>query len=286
MASSIPFPATTHHKNNSSLSLLQTTSLEVCHHVYGDSSLSPDSLARYYEPNAVYENPFITATTRSVIADIFQLSQQLRHVDVKSPTQTLAMFFILFRLKLPRILCEALQQDPWFRALHIWTDLDDVCESESFDGHRKCVVEHTLNVLILPSLHVDRGKSPHPSDSIATGSSHFHQLSIPALSIPGISTSVPSPLHLQLHVITRLSFNEQGRITHHRDFWDVKDLMGLIPGVSLAQWIGTRLAATGLSYLLRYWQSASSSTAKQAYPQEPSPSTDYASTPESDIEAV
>ena len=25
--------------------------------------------------------------------------------------------------------------------------------------------------------------------------------------------------------------------------------MGLVPGVSLAQWIGTRIAATGLSYI-------------------------------------
>lgn len=28
--------------------------------------------------------------------------------------------------------------------------------------------------------------------------------------------------------------------------------MGLLPGVSLAQWIGTRLTAAGLSYLSRF----------------------------------
>ena len=51
--------------------------------------------------------------------------------------------------------------------------------------------------------------------------------------------------------MSRLSFNEQGRITHHRDYWDVKDVIGLVPGVPLAQWVGTRLAGLGLSYISR-----------------------------------
>ena len=45
--------------------------------------------------------------------------------------------------------------------------------------------------------------------------------------------------------------NEQGRITHHRDFWDVKDLLGLVPGVSLAQWVTTRITGYSLSVLGR-----------------------------------
>ena len=52
--------------------------------------------------------------------------------------------------------------------------------------------------------------------------------------------------------MTRLSFNEQGRITHHRDFWDVKDVLGLVPGVGLAQWISSRLVAQGLSMISRF----------------------------------
>lgn len=32
--------------------------------------------------------------------------------------------------------------------------------------------------------------------------------------------------------------------------------MGLLPGVSLAQWIGTRIAAAGLSYISRFLPSA------------------------------
>jgi hypothetical protein len=72
----------------------------------------------------------------------------------------------------------------------------------------------------------------------------------PKLSIAGIN--LPSPMHFQLRVLTRLSMNEQGRITHHRDFWDVKDLLGLVPGVSLAQWVMTRMTGYSLSILGRF----------------------------------
>lgn len=71
----------------------------------------------------------------------------------------------------------------------------------------------------------------------------------PKLSIAGIN--LPSPMHFQLRVLTRLSMNEQGRITHHRDFWDVKDLLGLVPGASLAQWLTTRITGYSLSMLGR-----------------------------------
>ncbi|KAF8622169.1 hypothetical protein AX15_007284 [Amanita polypyramis BW_CC] len=124
------------------------------------------------------------------------------------------------------------------------------------DGHRKTIVEHTLNILLLPGIHHDglnRHQSNGSTDSLvnaAIGSPvlpipHF---ALPSLPVPGTSLSVPSPLHFKLRILTRLSFNEQGCVTHHRDFWDVKDLMGLIPGVSLAQWIMTRVTAAGLSY--------------------------------------
>lgn len=143
-----------------------------------------------------------------------------------------------------------------FQALRVWTDVGDICENESFDGHRKVIVEHTLNVLLLPGIHCE-GPISHAHSSVDSlvnlnGSPLFHSQSLPFISpslpIPGTSLSVPSPLHYKLRIITRLSFNEQGLVTHHRDIWDVKDVMGLLPGVSLAQWVGTRLAAAGLSY--------------------------------------
>lgn len=72
----------------------------------------------------------------------------------------------------------------------------------------------------------------------------------PKLTIAGVN--LPSPMHFQLRVLTRLSMNEQGKITYHRDFWDVKDLLGLVPGVSMAQWITTRITGYSLSLLGRF----------------------------------
>ncbi|KAG5648757.1 hypothetical protein DXG03_000105 [Asterophora parasitica] len=149
---------------------------------------------------------------------------------------------------------------PLFHGMRVWTEMGDICENESFDGHRKTIAEHTLNILLLPGIHCQNHRPQPSTDSlVSTLDSPPPSLSLPrhpsspSLRIPGTSVLVPSPLHFQLHIITRLSFNEQGRVTHHRDFWDVKDVIGLVPGVSLAQWIGTRLAALGLSYLGRLW---------------------------------
>lgn len=131
------------------------------------------------------------------------------------------------------------------------------------DGHRRCVVEHTLNVLFLPGLHSHQSPTPayphaltsdeprnplnrplHVSLSSASGPP---APSAPGLPLFGTDLTLPSPLHLQLHVFTRLSFNEQGRITHHRDIWDIKDIIALFPGGTLSQWIASRLAAKSLS---------------------------------------
>lgn len=148
----------------------------------------------------------------------------------------------------------------------------------STDGHRKSIVEHTVNILFLPGLHSDRMRSTHSgvsSSSLITesGSTHlsFGNYRItphptdPQLPIPGTGLGVPSPFHLQLHILTRLSFNEQGRITHHRDIWDVKDVLGLVPGASLAQWIASRLAARSLTAVanLFTWKSTRPKVHKQ-----------------------
>lgn len=98
------------------------------------------------------------------------------------------------------------------------------------------------------------------------GSPHIQPPTSPSLAIPGTSLSIPSPLHFRLPIITRLSFNEQGQVTHHRDFWDVKDVIGLVPGVSLAQWIGTRLAAKGILYAARFWSKGKSRAAEHTSP--------------------
>jgi len=216
-------------------------------------------------PKTSYENPFVTATSREVISDIHRLARQLSSIDVPRP---LALIFTLFGLQPPKSEVHA----SLFQALRVWNEIGDICECEMFDGHRKTIVEHTLNVLLLPGIHHDglhRHHSNGSSDSLinaATGSStglpvppisHF---ALPSLPVPGTSLSVPSPLHFRFRILTSLSFNEQGCVTHHRDFWDAKDLVGLVPGVSLAQWIMSRLTAVGISYAARFLQRPREST--------------------------
>ncbi|KAK7049764.1 hypothetical protein VNI00_005795 [Paramarasmius palmivorus] len=217
------------------------------------------------EINLSYENPIITTTSRAMLADIYRLSRRFNSVDIPRP---IAVIYTLFGLELPTYI-----NKPLLHALKAWSDIGDISETEGFgestdsnmvftdslialgllDGHRKTIVEHTLNVLVLPRWHTDSMRSKYfaqSADSLLSAPSHPTH---PALPIPGTSLTVPSPLHFQLHIITRLSFNEQGRITHHRDFWDIKDVMRLIPGVPLAQWIGTRVAALVLTYIARSW---------------------------------
>jgi hypothetical protein len=54
-----------------------------------------------------------------------------------------------------------------------------------------------------------------------------------------------------LPVTTKLSFNDAGRITYHRDVWDIADVLALVPGAPLAQWVGSRVTATALSLVRR-----------------------------------
>ncbi|PFH47811.1 hypothetical protein AMATHDRAFT_197516 [Amanita thiersii Skay4041] len=262
--------------NNLPVVSMRATALEVCYSVYGENATSMEAVDRFYEPNAGehyhttsrhgdfhlilptrYENPFLTATSRSVISDIHRMARQLSSIDVPRP---LAVICTLFGLEPPSKYSSIQADGPLFQALRVWNEIGDICECESFaDGHRKTIVEHTLNVLLLPGIHHDglsRHKFNSSSESLVnpvTGSplSSIPHFALPSLPIPGTSLSVPSPLHFKLRILTRLSFNEQGCVTHHRDFWDVKDVIGLVPGVSLAQWIITRLTATGLSYAAR-----------------------------------
>ncbi|EPQ58967.1 hypothetical protein GLOTRDRAFT_33026, partial [Gloeophyllum trabeum ATCC 11539] len=246
----------------------RATALEVCDLVYGDGDgrhSTLDAIERYYESNAgAYENPLLTATSRSVLCDIYSLTNRLSRLDVPRP---IVVLYTLFGKQ--HLLEGDAASDSLFQALRVWTEVGEITESESFDGHRQCIIEHTFNILILPGLHTDRlaastvGRFTHPSTptsfSLALpltheNSSHpatYAHPSDPALSVPLLNFLLPSPLHLQLHVLTRLRFNESGLITHHRDFWDVKDLLSLLPGGALAQWVGARVVGGALSSISR-----------------------------------
>jgi len=265
MASTITFPSTEpRNKSDTSIVPRHTAAIEVCNLVYGQvDPVSWETLGRFYEADAVYENPVITATSRDSIGDIRSLSQFLAEIDAPKPTS-------LFR-SLLGLVSTPTERESWFQISRMWTEVDDVCENESFDGHRRCIVEHTLNILLLPGIHSERcsshmnaahtyaftsdpprnspSRSLHVSFSSANGP--LLPQSVPTLTVPGIGLALPSPLHLQLHVFTRLSFNEQGRIIHHRDVWDLKDLVGLVPGGLLSQWVASRLVAQVLSTICR-----------------------------------
>lgn len=115
------------------------------------------------------------------------------------------------------------------------------------------IIEHTVNILVLPGLHSD-GRAGAEHVQLDIDSSSVLSLSgaagppKPALAIPGLgSLPFSSPLHLKLHLISRLAFNEQGKIVYHRDVVDISDLLRLVPGVQVAQWVGTSMVAQGLS---------------------------------------
>ena len=187
-----------------------------------------------------YENPLLTATSRNVITDIYHAAQQWTEVDMPRPLMLLSRVF--GRKTAPR--------DPWFPVLRIWSEVGDICDAESFgasracacvlslntvsvDGHRRSIVEHTIHVLVLPGLHAGgagRQQGPTAAGACASDSSldvvsahlyslpHFQHTSQPALALPGTRVAWPSPLHMQLRVLSRLEFNGE-RVTHHRDFW-------------------------------------------------------------------
>ncbi|EIW76231.1 hypothetical protein CONPUDRAFT_139657 [Coniophora puteana RWD-64-598 SS2] len=259
---------------SSELSVLsrQGTALDICEYMYGNSPASSFLDAEsFYEPNAgIYENPLLTATSRSIISDIYNLTRRLSSVDIPKP---LAMLYILLRLRPPE---GDGSGDPWFRGLRVWSEVGEISESENVDGHRNNTVEHTLNILLLPGLHTGSfGPRPLPSHQPPTPHSgassapriptpespllnrplhvsvYGHYPSDPSLPVPGTSLAIPSPLHFQLHIHTKLSFNEQGRITYHRDIWDVKDVIGLVPGMGIAQWIAGRMAARSVAWASR-----------------------------------
>jgi hypothetical protein len=120
------------------------------------------------------------------------------------------------------------------------------------DGTRKIIVEHYLNMLLLPGLHVDSDSHVRfqPSDSQKPSDSPLeapHHPTFPSLAVPGTSLSFPSPFHFRLHIITRLSFNEQGKVTHHVCVaffllhWLTRFKQSEISGTSKTSWVSSQV---------------------------------------------
>jgi hypothetical protein len=165
MSSPVPFPSrseTRLPKSSSSTSLVssrQSTALEVCDLVYGEAE-PPDSeiVNRIYETNAgmytssmlrspsydnvpsvsifihsiqpgcmrtvihSYMNPLVTASSREHIADLYALCKTWGSVDVPRP---LALISALLG-RMPGT------NQVLLHGVRAWSEVSDVCESESF----------------------------------------------------------------------------------------------------------------------------------------------------------
>lgn len=132
------------------------------------------------------------------------------------------------------------------------------------DYTQNSVVEHIVHVLFLPGLHnCDRDRQHARSSStdsllyshVAGGTLSLTSQSSVHLNWPLGSTITRgwSPFHFRLRLTTRLTFNDAGRVVHHRDLIDVKDLIQGFPGGTAFQWIASTFAAQSLSILSRFF---------------------------------
>ncbi|CDO73808.1 hypothetical protein BN946_scf185015.g137 [Trametes cinnabarina] len=226
------------------------TAADVCELFYGETPPAWEAVERFYDPHATYENPFLTATSKDTISDVHALAHTLSQLNVPKPWAVLLAIF--------RMSAVPSQGSSWFRGLNMWNEVNNISECDTFDGHKRTMVEHTLHILILPGLH-SIPPAASTSNNLLPGVESALSLLLPEhtnhrhlhFEHPNISFLPPSPFHLKLPIITRLSFNDAGKITHHRDFWDVKDLLGLVPGMTLIQWISSRIVAQSIRGLVR-----------------------------------
>ncbi|KAI0677272.1 hypothetical protein C8Q78DRAFT_1001932 [Trametes maxima] len=228
------------------------TAADACELFYGASPPAWQAVERFYDPHATYENPFVTATSKDTISDVHALAHALSQLDVPKPW---AVLRALFRLAPDG--GGGRWGSAWFRGVSMWNEVNNISECDTFDGHKRTMVEHTLHILVLPGLHsVSPAQTPlghSPASESMMSLLPVDHTSHPSLPFQHSSISLwpPSPFHLKLPIITRLSFNDAGKITHHRDFWDVKDLLGLVPGMTLVQWVSSRLAAQSIRGIVR-----------------------------------
>ena len=147
-----------------------------------------------------------------------------------------------------------------FRISEIWSEVVEISESESFGGvvllsdvpllicdidrSRKVYLEHRFHLLVLPGLHGQSSLNRSTLGGLRT-SSHFRTSA--RLKFLGF---LPSPFHFRLRVTSRFSFNDAGRVTYHRDLWDVKDIAQmLVPWSRPFIFVVTRIAGFLLGLL-------------------------------------
>ncbi len=97
---------------------------EICELFYGASPPAWQAVERLYDPNATYENPFITATSKDTIASVHALARYLSQLDVPKPGAVLCALF--------RMSGGHRSREAWFRGVSMWNEINDISECESF----------------------------------------------------------------------------------------------------------------------------------------------------------
>lgn len=187
-----------------------------------------DCISKWYESNAVFENPFTRANGIQSIVNQFSLMSLI-------PGQ-------------------------------IWSELGDVCSSEDYNGNRVVVFSHTLHFNLLgnhqtPNPDLATAYTPYPSvpptphtttPNLMARFPTFHSAILARMSL-GPAVKIDHPLRVKragsgttwpitwlishlspskltenlakfdLKLSTRLQFNEQARIVTHEDTWGLKE---------------------------------------------------------------
>ncbi|GAA97112.1 uncharacterized protein L969DRAFT_96993 [Mixia osmundae IAM 14324] len=265
-----PSHAGTTRSSHPSANFYRATLAEIHQVLYSGSSVEREDIIetveRCYETAAVFENPLTRAEGKQSIADQFQLLALLPGT--------------------------------------VWSELNDVCERESFDGNRVLLLSHTLNLALLPSMHealngnygvryanpsypptpwssmTPATRTPAPGTPIRASFAEFRSPEheeAPMAARPWPIRAAVSLFHpkrivsaltsVQLKVVTRLEFNEAGRITFHEDTWGIKEAIeGLIPVIGSVYYFERKLAgvlSSGLSRVLFRTRPLEEDTASQ-----------------------
>ncbi|KAI5481534.1 hypothetical protein MNV49_004291 [Pseudohyphozyma bogoriensis] len=144
----------------------------------------------------------------------------------------------------------------------MWTELGEICESQSYDGTRTIIIQHTIYLTLLPGLDAQA----HSTPTFGTNFQSFYSYSAPQTPY-STEPNTPGPefqfatqthtveasegasswplasllsklgpkavarrlttVHLKLH--SRLVFNELGKIIQHEDTWGLKELIESLP---------------------------------------------------------
>ncbi|KNZ52314.1 hypothetical protein VP01_361g7 [Puccinia sorghi] len=209
-----------------------------------------DCISKWYELNAVFENPFTRASGIHAIVNQFSLMSLLPG--------------------------------------HIWSELGDICESEDYNGNRVVIFSHTLHFDLLGSTEKQATgtQTPYlsvpPTPHVGTPNMHSRfpmfqsavvarmamgsQLTLDQrLRVPqqgGQGTTWPiqwlishlSPKSLgtklarfDLKLSTRLQFNEQARIVSHEDIWGLKEFLEFLAPSLIVQFYSCQRWLVGLA---------------------------------------